>query len=229
MLGKFVPGEPLAERLLPMNRFIRLAAALLVLLGSSAGAQAGEAYYLLMFGSQTTPPNPNYSHSFATFVRATWPGPEPCPTNPTLEAVTISFPLLIERDLHERAVGVLRGKTHAEAEAVWRETVMRWRAGDITFAPPGAESFFDVQRRSVPILRRLASEYDGRTIIIIAHGHVCRVLLLSLLPEKSSADWDGLGAIRNLAITELSVTGEAWQLVRLNEVPAAVEAVSDVE
>src|SRR2546423_1254276 len=119
--------------------------------------------------------------------------------------------LRIEPDLHERAVGELCGKTHAEAEAVWSETLRRWRAGEIDFAPPGAESFLDVQRRSVPILRRLAAEYDGRTIAIVAHGHVCRVLLLSLLPGKSSAAWEELGAIRNLGIIALSVTRAAWQ------------------
>jgi hypothetical protein len=59
-------------------------------------AMAGEAYYLMVFGSQQIPPKPNYAHSFATFVHATWPGDEPCPGggeagSPTLEAHTISW------------------------------------------------------------------------------------------------------------------------------------------
>jgi hypothetical protein len=65
--------------------------AALVILTSAGGAQAGEAYYLLMFGSQQIPTNPNYSHSWATFVRASWEGDAPCPINPTLEAHTISW------------------------------------------------------------------------------------------------------------------------------------------
>src|SRR3954452_3921709 len=60
------------------------------LVGASP-ARAGEAYYLLMFGSQRIPNNPNYSHSFATFVRVCWPGNGPCPHNATLEARTISW------------------------------------------------------------------------------------------------------------------------------------------
>jgi broad specificity phosphatase PhoE len=146
---------------------------------------------------------------------------------PIAEACNVS--LRIEPELHERAVGELRGKTHAEAEAVWNETLSHWRAGAIEFAPPGAESFLDVQRRSVPVLRRLAEEHDGQTIIIVAHGHVCRVLLLSLLPEMSSAKWEELGAIRNLGIIELNATREAWQMVRFNEVPAVVESASDAD
>jgi hypothetical protein len=54
-------------------------------------ARAGEAHFLLMFASQQVPNNPNYSHTFATFVRASWPGDGPCPACPALEARTISW------------------------------------------------------------------------------------------------------------------------------------------
>jgi hypothetical protein len=42
-----------------------------------------------MFGSQQTPPEPEYSHSFAVFVRACWD--DHCPGPPALEAHTISW------------------------------------------------------------------------------------------------------------------------------------------
>jgi hypothetical protein len=38
---------------------------------------AGEAYFLLVFGSQRVPNEPNFSHSFATFVRVAGEGPDP--------------------------------------------------------------------------------------------------------------------------------------------------------
>jgi len=37
------------------------------------------------------PANPDYSHTWATFVRATWAGDSPCPENPILEVTTISW------------------------------------------------------------------------------------------------------------------------------------------
>lgn len=72
-----------------MRRF----AACLLLLGSlfAGRASAGEDYYLLMFGAQRVPSDPDYSHSWATFVRATWEGDGPCPVNPVLEVTTISW------------------------------------------------------------------------------------------------------------------------------------------
>jgi hypothetical protein len=67
-------------------------------------ARAGEAHYLLVFASQRVPNNPNYSHTFATFVRASWPGDGPCPRCPTLEARTISW---LPRSLVVRTLALL--------------------------------------------------------------------------------------------------------------------------
>jgi hypothetical protein len=44
-----------------------------------------------MFASQRVPNNPNYAHTFATFVRVCWEGDGPCPANATYEAHTISW------------------------------------------------------------------------------------------------------------------------------------------
>jgi len=70
-----------------------LAAALAVALAlaSPPGAGAGEAYYLLMFGSQRVPANPNYAHSFTTFVRVRWAGDGPCCAPFLLDAHTSSW------------------------------------------------------------------------------------------------------------------------------------------
>lgn len=54
-------------------------------------AQAGECHYLLMFAAQQVPNDPDFSHTFAVFVRASWAGDDPCPANPTLEYHTISW------------------------------------------------------------------------------------------------------------------------------------------
>lgn len=70
----------------------RLACAVSVLfLFLPSAASAGEDYFMLMFGAQTVPSNPKYSHSFATFVRVCWVGDGPCPVNPTIETHTISW------------------------------------------------------------------------------------------------------------------------------------------
>lgn len=71
----------------------RLAFMLALVIGGAMPTvtQAGEAYYLLMFSYQRIPNNPDYSHTFATFVRATWEGPGPCADQAHLEVQTISW------------------------------------------------------------------------------------------------------------------------------------------
>lgn len=66
-------------------------AALWTLMLCAPLAHAGEDYFLLMFGSQRTPNVPDYTHSFATFVRARWPGDGPCAELVELEPLTISW------------------------------------------------------------------------------------------------------------------------------------------
>ena len=56
-----------------------------------ASAQAGETHFLLMFGSQRIPNNPDYAHTFATFVRVQWAGDGPCRKGAHFEAHTISW------------------------------------------------------------------------------------------------------------------------------------------
>src|SRR4051812_26833383 len=75
------------------GRRLCLASLIAVLFGlwAAPGAWAGEAYYVLMFGEQRIPNNPDYSHTFATFVKATWVGDGPCPQSPVLECHTISW------------------------------------------------------------------------------------------------------------------------------------------
>jgi hypothetical protein len=56
---------------------LRLSLALAALGGGAGEARAGESYYMIVFGSLQDPPRPNYSHSWAVFVRAVGEGCDP--------------------------------------------------------------------------------------------------------------------------------------------------------
>ena len=51
-------------------------------------APANERYYLIVFGSQSTPKLPRFTHTWATAIKATWTEGQP---EPTLELHTISW------------------------------------------------------------------------------------------------------------------------------------------
>jgi broad specificity phosphatase PhoE len=126
----------------------------------------------------------------------------------------------VEPGLHERRVGALSG-TATAVDGPWPETVRRWVAGETGYTTPGAESFDDIRDRVWPIWERLTQTHAGRTLVVVAHGIVCRVLLLSVLPGYGVADWPRLGPMLNVSVHELvREAGGPWRAVRLNAVPA---------
>lgn len=138
----------------------------------------------------------------------------------------------IEPDLHERRVGVLAGTPTGLSEGLWPDTLNRWLAGETGFAPDGAESFDAIQKRVLPVWERVTVAASGRSLVIVAHGVVCKVLLLSVVPGYTIADWKRLGPIYNVAITELTrdemstpSTPRLWRALRINDLPAPVQAV----
>ncbi len=138
-------------------------------------------------------------------------------------AAACQCPHQLEPDLHERRVGIINGKSHAEAYPYWREMLDHWINGDSEYATEGAESLRAVRERVLPVWDRVTTEHAGRTVVIVGHGNVCKILLLTLLPGWSIADWERFGPIRNLAYSELE--GEAssgWQALQLNVLDEAI-------
>lgn len=133
-----------------------------------------------------------------------------------------NLPLLIEPDLHERKVGALSGTPVLPEFGGWPGTIERWVAGDTGYAPEGAESFDAVRARILPVWERVTSANAGKSLVIVCHGNVSRVLLLSLLKGYSATDWMKLGRTPNVSLTELVGSGRDWQALRIAEVPPEV-------
>lgn len=134
-------------------------------------------------------------------------------------ALACGLPLQVEPDLHERRVGVLSGQAFQAFDGLWDETLRRWIAGETGFAPDGAESFDAIQARVLPAWRRITARHPGQTLVVVAHGVVCKVLLTSLVVGFRIADWKSMGPIENLALHELEGAGEHWRLLRFNYRP----------
>ena len=141
-------------------------------------------------------------------------------------AAGCGVPHLIEPLLHERKVGTLSHKPRADADYIWEETIVRWCAGETNYAVEGMESFDAIRDRTLPIFRRVAEAHPGGRVVIVCHGVVCKVLLLSLLRGRSAADWVPLGRALNLAVSELVPDGEFWEAKQLLVVPPPVAAVN---
>jgi 2,3-bisphosphoglycerate-dependent phosphoglycerate mutase len=129
----------------------------------------------------------------------------------------------IEPQLHERRIGALCGEKFNLKEGPWVDTLREWQAGNIRFTTPGAESFEELQTRLVPAFQRVANLWPGERIVIVAHGIVCKVLLLSLLEGWSAQRWSELGRIENIATSELvGNSQDGWIARSILQVPEPV-------
>jgi probable phosphoglycerate mutase len=135
--------------------------------------------------------------------------------------------LQIEPDLHERRVGGLSGTPTGDPESGWSETARRWASGETGYTTDGAESFDAIRGRVLAAWQRVTQEHAGQTVVMVAHGIVCKVLLLSLLRGYSVADWPRLGPIPNVGVSELVEMDGVWQAVALNEQPLAIHATPE--
>lgn len=131
-------------------------------------------------------------------------------------------PHAVEPDLHERRIGVLSGTEFRLDAGPWPETVRQWVSGNTAYTTPGAESFDDVAARCLPAFHRVAAAHPGGRVAVVAHGVVCKVLLLRLLGGYGLADWSRIGQVSNVAVSELVPDGDGWRAERLLEVPDTV-------
>jgi broad specificity phosphatase PhoE len=133
----------------------------------------------------------------------------------------------IEPDLHERRVGALCGIEFSMVEGPWAETVKRWSSGGSGYTSHGAESYDDLRARLLAAWERVIQAAPGERLVVVAHGVVCKVLLLTLLDGWGPQGWVRLGRVANLSVSELAPTDSGWRAEQLLTIPEPVAALSD--
>jgi probable phosphoglycerate mutase len=93
--------------------------------------------------------------------------------------------------LKEIDMGEWDGKTFSEIKNSCPEIYeQRGRELDI-FAPPAGESFIDLQQRVLPVFAEIIKDNHSKSILIVAHAGVIRVILATLfgLSIKEVFNW----------------------------------------
>jgi probable phosphoglycerate mutase len=141
-------------------------------------------------------------------------------------AAACGVPHIIEPLLHERKVGPLSGRPREEGDPMWNDTLAKWLLGETAYAHAGMESFDAIRDRTLPALRRVLESHPNGRVVIICHGVVSKVLLLSLLRGHTAADWLKIGMAKNLSVSELVPDADAWIARELLMVPPSVLALN---
>jgi alpha-ribazole phosphatase/probable phosphoglycerate mutase len=91
--------------------------------------------------------------------------------------------LAIERDpaFDEVSFGVWEGLSFSEIKERYPEALARWIEDPGMHPPPQGESFAEARERSMTRLKEVIAENAGKTLCIVAHAGIIRIMLFSLL------------------------------------------------
>ena len=121
-------------------------------------------------------------------------------------------------DLHEWRMGAISGRNKEEARAVYAGVMKRWAAGERGYKPEGAESYAEIEGRVRQPFEDLVDLAAGRTIVIVSHGMVIRVLFTSLFGIFHPKDLRQI-RVDTGAFNDLRRTNEIWNAKALNVRP----------
>lgn len=86
-----------------------------------------------------------------------------------------------EDGLREISHGRWEGLARQEVEERFADEYATWEADPFTFAPVGGESGIAVLARALPVIRKIVSAHEGRTVLVVSHKATLRLILSSLL------------------------------------------------
>lgn len=123
--------------------------------------------------------------------------------------------LRIADDLREMNQGTWESLLLDEVAARDAETLKAWRQSPESVRMPGGESLPEVQERGMRTITEIASQHQGETIAVVAHGGVNKAILLSMLGAPLASYW----RIRqnNACISIVEVDGAQSRVIVLNE------------
>lgn len=138
-------------------------------------------------------------------------------------ADVLGVPVTLDERLRETYAGRWQGLTRAQiAAAGWGGEFESWRRGDDVPAG-GGERRTEVGARGAAAIRDHAAALDGGTLVVVAHGGLLRVAILTLL-GLDPARWGMLlGGLGNCEWARLAPGEPSWRMLgyALHARPAA--------
>ncbi len=106
---------------------------------------------------------------------------------PTAEG--LGLPVIPHPGLMDMNLGRWQGMTHSEAARRYPEIHRQWREAPHTVTLPDGENLATVLKRSLDAMTELVIRHAGKTVMLIGHQVVNKVLLCWLLSLDNSHYW----------------------------------------
>ena len=125
-------------------------------------------------------------------------------------------PVLTDKRLRERDLGVFQGLTGAECERRFPEHYARFRARDPDHVMPGGESARHVYERVSEVFTVLAREHIGARLVVVTHGGVLDALyrFVQGVPLDRHRDF----TIFNASLNTVRCTDARWTMERWGDI-----------
>lgn len=130
-------------------------------------------------------------------------------------AASHGLPLCSEPRLREMSFGDWEGLTYQDIQRRYPQALIDWEADPLNSAPPGGETLAQVAARAESVLDDLFGRHQDRTVLLVTHSGLLRVLLCLVLGLAPEAHWRFRLDIASLS--ELHLRNENAVLVRLND------------
>jgi broad specificity phosphatase PhoE len=124
-----------------------------------------------------------------------------------------SLDIAISHGLHELSYGNWQGVPALERDTADPGLVHRWRTAPWTVQFPNGETLADAHARVLSAFTAILERHPGQTVLITAHGHVNRLVLMHLLGLPRDAFWNveqQNGSCYKIVVTNTGV--HAYQL-----------------
>lgn len=112
----------------------------------------------------------------------------------------LGVPVVVDERLREVDVGVLDGRSDAQARQTYDTIQHAWRAGEYDRRYPGGESGRELVERLHAALLDVVSSHPGGSLVVVGHGAIARVGLRGIGVAGAEAIVDDMA---NCSVTEL--------------------------
>lgn len=126
-------------------------------------------------------------------------------------AQSLKLEVIAEPRLRERRFGIFEGHRMEDVAQRWPQEFAAWRSRDPAWSMPKGESAQQFIDRVVKALSDLASHWQGRTVVLVAHGGVLDVVYR----QARGLSWDALRehAMLNCALNRVTASAKPLKLV----------------
>jgi alpha-ribazole phosphatase len=129
----------------------------------------------------------------------------------TAAAIAAFHNLSIQADprLREIRFGDWEGLTSEEIKERDPESLTAWYDDPLQASPPGGETLNEVAQRAGAALAEITAHNPDKTVLIVAHGGILRVLLCLALEVSPTNYWRfrfGLGSLSEVSVEQTGTT-----------------------